>query len=158
MSGFGYLAQLCGDLTRAATEQDVLQHGAVLTGEFDDVGRGFGVTERFGFDPQRVAGSGNSGANGGALIATDDDGLETTGQRTFFHHFSDDPDVRVATLDVRNQEKPATRRTGRYDCDARLVRFEGHRKYHARQNDAGLQGEKRQGDVLVSHCKTLSSD
>src|SRR5665213_1534597 len=143
---------------RATTEQNVLQYGAILAGELDNLGCRVRVTEGLGFHPKCVAGPGNSSADGGALIATNGDRLEAPGQRTFFHHFSDDPNVRVTTVNVRNQQESPTRGTRRIDRDAGLIGFKGHGEYHARQNDAGLQGEKRQGDILVRHCKILSSN
>ncbi len=115
--GLGDLAQLRGKLTRAATQQNVLEHRAVLTRELDDVGCRLSVAEGFGFYPESVTGPRNSGANGGALVATNGDRLEATGQRTLFHHFSDDTNARVATFDVGYEEKVPAGGAGRVDSD-----------------------------------------
>ncbi len=103
-AGLGDLAQLRRDLTRPATEQDVLQDCAVLARQLDHVRGRLTVVEGFGLHPQGVARPGNAGADRGALVTADDDGLEATGQRTLFHHLGDDADVRVTALDVGHQE------------------------------------------------------
>ena len=49
----GHVAQLRGDAPGAPTEQDVLQHGAVLAGQLSGGRRGLVLIEEVGLDPQR---------------------------------------------------------------------------------------------------------
>ena len=78
--------QPLGEPSRAAAQQDVLHHRAVLAGQLDGLlgGRAFG--DGLDLDPQGVPGAGHRGAQTGPLHPTHRHRRHAAGQLTGLHH------------------------------------------------------------------------
>ena len=124
-----------GNAAGAPTVQNVLEHGAVLPGQFVGNGGRLRLVEGLGLHPQGVAGAGDSGADDGATVTPDGHGGQATGQVALLHDLGDHADGGKTALNVGHQEQTPPGRTGRVHRGTGLIGLERHGEDHPGQHN-----------------------
>ena len=135
-------AQELHDLRNAAGLDQVLEHGAVLARELlGPLGRGIGLVDGIGLDPERAPDVGLAAAQPGAVLAPDGERLGAGRELRGVAQAGDGADAAELAVDARDQQDQPAALAGGLDRATLAVAFDGQGHGHVWKDDDVVHGE-----------------